>query len=52
LLLQAVLDGENPLGDFEPTGVKLPAKVAARLESYPGTKAALEARVMLTTLVK
>src|SRR5262249_12546411 len=28
LLLQAALDGEDPLGDLEPAGVQLPAKVA------------------------
>src|SRR4051812_39980247 len=32
LSLQAVLDGENPLGGFQPAGVKLPAKIAPVFE--------------------
>jgi hypothetical protein len=31
-LLQAVLDGEDPLGDLQPTGIKLPTQIAAVFE--------------------
>ena len=30
--LEPVLDGEDPLGDFEPAGVKLLAQIAGILE--------------------